>query len=57
MNHVQVRTLEDAKAYLLERGTVSREVLHMLCLQLSARDELLTFVRENNIKLTGTPGR
>ena len=57
MNFTQVRTLEDAKAYLLERGTVRREVLHMLCLQLRAKDELLAFVREHNIQLTGTPGR
>ena len=57
MKHTEFKTLEDAKAYLLERGTVSREVLHMLCLQLSARDELLAFVREHNIKLYGPPGR
>lgn len=57
MNHTEVETLEDAKAYLLERGTVSREALHILCLQLDARAELLAFVREHNIRLTGTPGR
>ncbi len=57
VNRMQVRTVADAKAFLLERGTVSRETLHTLCLQLSARDELLAFVREHDIKLTGEPGR
>lgn len=57
MNRMQVRTIADAKAYLLERGTVTREALHTLCLQLRAKDELIAFVREHNIKLTGSPGR
>jgi hypothetical protein len=57
VKHTEVKTLENAKAYLLERRTVSREALHMLCLQLSARDELLAFIREHNIKLYGPPGR
>lgn len=57
MNLAQVETIEDAKKYLLERGTVTREVLHTLCLQFDATKELLAFVREHKIELTGRPGR
>lgn len=57
MNRMQVETIADAKANLLERGTVSRETLHTLCLQLRAKDELLEFVQKHKINLTGEPGR
>ena len=57
MKFAEVETLEEAKRYLLGCQEVKREALHMLCLQLGTRDELVAFIREHDIKLTGNPGR
>ncbi len=50
MRFNDIETVDDAKAYLRERTSVSADAMRMLCKQFSEDDlELLAFAREHGV--------
>lgn len=56
-NFIDIHTLEDAITWLATQKRVSREELHMLCVQFGVHAQrLVRLCKEREILITGEPG-
>lgn len=57
MDHVDIETVEDARAWIREQRTITREDLHVLQLQFREHAvELAELIGQLGIEMTGQPG-